>query len=90
MPYKYEPLELYLQGLPAHIQEKKLTFYQIEQIIDASLPRSASEHRAWWGNQANTRNRPQARAWTEAGFKVETVHQVGANPWVLFTRKVRS
>jgi len=84
---KYEPLELHLLALPASVVDVSLSFRQIEKIIGAPLPESAVTYREWWSNQADTLNRPQAYAWTSAGFAVDTVHQDGINAWVQFKRK---
>ena len=87
MRTKYQPLELYLLDLPTNVKEITLTFQQIEDKIGSSLPHSANRYREWWANQVNTLNRPQARAWTNAGFAVDFVHQDGDNPRVHFRRR---
>lgn len=87
MRRKYEPLELHLLKLPASVNEVSLSFRQIEEIIGSALPRSAITYREWWSNQANTLNRPQAHAWTNAGFVVDFVHQDGNNARVQLKRK---
>ena len=45
-----------------------LTFGKIEEIISASLPPSARQHRAWWANDGT---HPQARSWMRAGWRSE-------------------
>ena len=75
MTTKYEPLELFLRGLPLEQQGISLSFRRIEEIIGASLPKSATDHRAWWGNQVDAKNRSQANAWLSAGFSVAGVQQ---------------
>lgn len=87
MRTKYEPLELHLLDLAMSVNEVSLSFRQIEEIIGARLPKSAVSYREWWSNQTNTLNRPQACAWTNAGFAVGFVHQDGQNPRVQFKRK---
>ena len=87
MRAKYEPLEAHLLNLPKSVNEVSLTFPQIEEIIGSSMPQSAHTYREWWSNQADTLSRPQARAWTNAGFIVESVHQDGKNARVQFKRR---
>jgi hypothetical protein len=78
---KYEPLREYL-GRQASSQ-MRLTFAQIEQILGAGLPPSARQYRPWWGNEVAP-GRVQARAWLDAGWRVETVRP--AEGWVVFER----
>ena len=85
MTAKYKPLENYLQDQPIDIDELTLSFTDIESIIKADLPKSARYYRQWWENQSDTSNRPQAAAWINAGWEVDTVDQ--ANGWVRFRRK---
>lgn len=60
---KYEPLADYLRS---HVGEAcSLTFTEIERIIGCSLPASARQYPAWWGNDGT---HAQARAWMRAGF----------------------
>ena len=40
-------------------------------VIGFKLPRSASEHRAWWSN--NPSNSVMTKAWLEAGYQSEQV-----------------
>jgi hypothetical protein len=72
---KYEPLELHLRAVPAGTKELTLSFAEIERILGAPLPASAKSHRPWWGNQKDSKTRPQAHAWLSAGFLVDTVNQ---------------
>lgn len=65
---KYDPLERKLASI--HPQPADLTFFQIEQIIDDDLPRSAATYREWWANDAH---HVQANAWMGAGYQVDTV-----------------
>jgi hypothetical protein len=83
MAGKYTPLETYLRDLPKGQREVTLRFEQVESILHAQLPESAYESRAWWehekeGNHVNT------RAWTNAGWKMESL-DVNAK-WVKFVR----
>lgn len=62
MAKKYDPLKDFLVNLPVEVTEKTLSFIQIDQILDSSLPPSAHDWRPWWANQADISNRPQAEA----------------------------
>ena len=85
MRTKYEPLELHLRKVPAATREVTLSFAEIERILGAPLPASAKSHRAWWGNQKDSKTRPQAHAWLSAGVVVEVPNQ-GGNASVRFKR----
>jgi hypothetical protein len=84
MAGKYAPLEYYLRGLPSSQDEITLTFERIEQILDDSLPLSAHEHRAWWGNQKKGTH-VESLAWMDAGWMVDTVDLKAE--WVKFVRQ---
>jgi hypothetical protein len=71
---KYDPLEGFLNSLPYQTDSTQLTFEEIEDMIGSTLPKSARNYSAWWANQTNVLNRPQARAWTDAGFEVFEVN----------------
>lgn len=70
-------------------QEVTLLFSEASNILGFSLPASAKDHRAFWANQSNTTNRPQARAWQEAGFHVESCLLSGEGGWVQFKRSAK-
>ena len=72
MTGKYTLLESYLRGLPANQREVVLSFEQIEGIINAKLPPSAYGYQEWWENEKEG-NHVNARAWANAGWKVESV-----------------
>jgi len=61
---KYRPLRSFLVGQAE--PEVRLSLREIESILGASLPHSASVHAAWWSNQ--TPPTPQCRVWMEAGW----------------------
>lgn len=63
-----------------------LSFEEIEAIIGAPLPPSAYNHREWWSNQSDISNRPQAKSWIEAGFKVDAVQQHARSGTVRFVK----
>jgi hypothetical protein len=69
---KYTPLEHYLRDLPQSQREIILGFEQIERILNDKLPPSAYEYWAWWANEKEG-NHVNARAWANAGWKVESV-----------------
>lgn len=67
---KYLPLYEYLsKQQERHIV---LTFDDIEEILQAKLPKSAYKYQAWWGN-TRSGTYVQAAAWLEAGFRVDIV-----------------
>jgi hypothetical protein len=72
MAGKYTPLEKYLRSLPANQKEVALAFEQIEGILHKKLPASAYEDERWWEHETEA-NHGSARAWTNAGWKVERV-----------------
>jgi hypothetical protein len=72
MAGKYTPLEHYLRELPESRQEVTLGFAEIERILNDKLPHSAYEYWAWWANEKEG-NHVNARAWANAGWKVESV-----------------
>lgn len=69
---KYELLGNYLADLPIRRNRVSLTFKEIEKIIRAKLPPSATDHREWWANQEYG---SRASHWQNAGFKVDKVDQ---------------
>ncbi len=75
MKLKYEPLEDYLKKERSSRRAVNLSFAEIETIIGSSLPRSAYTYREWWSNQTDVSNRPQAKAWIQAGYGVDSVQQ---------------
>jgi len=84
MSEKYAPLEQFLRKLPSDQQEVTLSFEIIEGILHDTLPPSAHEHQAWWGNQKKGTH-VEAIAWMDAGWLVETVDLRGM--WVRFVRQ---
>jgi hypothetical protein len=84
---KWDALEQHLRSVPTSVNERRVTFRELEQLIGFPLPAAAHHHRAWWANQRKDANRPQARAWQSAGFRVAQVDQHGDEPWVLFVRQ---
>ena len=83
MAGKYTPLENYLLNLPKSQREVTLVFEQIESILNGKLPSSAYEDRRWWDHETEA-NHVSKRAWSNAGWKVESL-DVNAK-WVKFIR----
>lgn len=75
MTGKYDPLEKYLRSLPRAQEEVTLSFENIEQVLNDTLPPSAYQDRAWWGNQAQG-TQVEVIAWMDAGWMVDTVDLV--------------
>lgn len=72
MSGKYEPLENFLKQQPKSLNAITLSFHEMEKLLRVPLPASAYKHAPWWANQSNFKIRPQAKAWMDAGFKVES------------------
>ena len=83
MTGKYTPLEHYLRDLPAHQKDVLLSFDAIEKILKGPLPSSAYEDRRWWDHEKEG-NHVNARAWSNAGWKVGTVNF--GEKWVKLVR----
>lgn len=71
MAGKYHPLKEHLQSLSKSRKSLTLSFAELETILGARLPKSASTYIEWWSNQEYG---PQAASWRGAGFRVETIH----------------
>jgi hypothetical protein len=68
---RYAPLGRYLRNLPPSQNTVTISFDDVETIIDAELPRSATaHHHQWWANQSQGSRAPH---WDAAGFKVDHV-----------------
>ncbi len=63
--------------------EIKLSFLEIEKILNFKLPHSAYTYPAWWSND-NTHS--QAKSWLNVGFMTRTVNI--PNKTVLFSKNV--
>ncbi|QKC81249.1 hypothetical protein [Mesorhizobium sp. NZP2077] len=68
---KYAPIADFLQMQA--LDELSLDFEKIEEILGASLPRSAYDHQAWWANDVS---HSQGRSWLDAGWKTENLDLV--------------
>ncbi len=81
---KYAPLYDFLKDYPKN--KVTLSFQEIEEIIGAPLPKSATgmRSRTWW---ANSISQSYARCWMNAGWNVDTVKEYSGK--VVFWRKKR-
>jgi hypothetical protein len=66
----YEPITQFLRH--AHGRSVRLTFKDVERIINRPLPRSAYRYREWWSN--NPSGHSHARSWADAGWRTEMVN----------------
>lgn len=78
---KYSPLATRLEENAS--SSLTFTFAEISEIV-GGLPPSAFSHRAWW---ANNDHQVQGRAWSNAGYGVESVDLAAAV--VTFVRRMR-
>jgi hypothetical protein len=83
MSRKYGPLTEFLRRQSRPVV--RMSFDEIERVIGSKLPPSATDHRAWWSNNAD--NSVMTKAWKDAGFESEDVDMKGRR--VTF-RRVRS
>jgi hypothetical protein len=74
---RYGPLRDFLAGRSDNVAA--ISFADIEALV-GELPASARLQRPWWANSANV----QARAWRDAGWRVQSVDQAGEQ--VVFAR----
>lgn len=65
---KYTPLQTYLEGQPADRESLSMSFSHIAELVEG-LPPSAYTLPNWWANNSH----PQALAWREAGWHVDSV-----------------
>lgn len=79
---RYALLAVWLQKRPRRQDKVELSFRNIEEIINDSLPRSAREHRNWWANDSVSH--PQSQQWLEVGWRVSNVNIAAER--VVFTR----
>ena len=81
---KYNPLRDYLAASASPLL--KLSFSEIERILDDSLPTSARQHSAWWANERDGMH-VHARSWLDAGYETRHLDLNGAT--VEFVRSAR-
>jgi hypothetical protein len=82
---KYEPLGSYLRSLKEDSWEA--SFDDIEKVLRSNLPPSASDHNAWWANEARG-SHVQKRAWIDSGWETRNVDLKAKR--LRFVRKRRS
>lgn len=85
---KYSKLKNFLKSTPSHVSTVVLSFSQINMILKETgnndkLPSSA-KYPQFWENQKKLIERPQAKAWHDAGFSVSG-KDLGSK-WIKFTR----
>lgn len=78
---RYAPLHRHLASKAKDHKTYEMSFDEISTVMEAALPKSARDHRAWW---ANTESHSQALAWISAGWKVDGVDL--NNELIHFTR----
>lgn len=78
---KYEKLANYLTGRKEEML--RMTFEQIENLIDGPLPQAAYEHRAWWANSDS--NNHAINGWMQAGWETTRVDM--DNQELMFVRR---
>lgn len=78
---KYAPVADLLRRSRSRVT---VTFAELDDLV-GGLPESARHHRGWWGNEASG-GHVQARAWLEAGWRVESVTLTGGR--VTFVQEV--
>lgn len=77
---KYGPLRDHLAKLEQ--PQQRLSFKDLEKILEFPLPASARKYRSWW---SNTTLRPPGDAWGRAGWRVAQLDL--KNGWVTFERQ---
>jgi hypothetical protein len=82
---KYDPLRRFLENAAPGVSEATLSFAQIEQILDDTLPYTAKHAEHWWANELRSGTIPQSSSWLEAEWQV---HAVDCDEkWVRFRRQ---
>jgi hypothetical protein len=67
---RYDPLRAYLAARPEPVV--RLSFAEIEGLINGRLPDSARRHRPWWANERSG-SHVHASAWMGAGRRTANV-----------------
>jgi hypothetical protein len=81
---KYLPLEAWFRNQPTTVEQIKLTFAQIEEILGSSLPGSATKLQTWWTN-VEPKIQSHRTAWLNNGWLVTEFDQQAH--WVKFGRE---
>ncbi len=69
MVSKYDPWRRFLAGQRG--ARVSCTFEQLEDLLDAPLPRTARARPAWWSN--HPAGHVQAEAWLDGGWRTRDV-----------------
>ena len=80
---KYLPLEDWFRKQPASAGQIELTFDQVEAILGAPLPKSATKLKTWWTN-VQPKIQSHRTAWLKHGWTVSQFDQQAR--WVKFVR----
>ena len=81
---KYDPLRRFLESAAPDVSEMTLSFRQIEQILNDTLPYTAKHSGPWWANEVRSGTQPQSSSWLDAGWEVDEVER--DRQWVRFRR----
>lgn len=79
--HKYLPLEQWLHQQPTTPEQIELTFGQVEAILGAPLPKSATKLTTWWTN-VQPKIQSRRTAWLNNGWLVAECDQQAR--WVRF------
>jgi len=77
----YAPLGTFLQAQMKKSEKIRLSFSQINTIVDEKLPSAAFNYRSWWSNDMS---QPHVTAWIDAGWRASYVNMT--NQTVEFAR----
>lgn len=61
----------------------KLTFSEIENLIEDTLPNSAYRYPAWW---SNNEDHSEAISWLDAGYRTEQVSETILDRNIIFIK----
>lgn len=62
----------------------KLSFEEIEKIIDSELPKTAYNNGTWWAN--DTTSHSQSIAWLNAGYETDCVSDTYQEKYIVFIK----
>lgn len=62
----------------------KLSFEEIEKIIDSELPKTACNNGTWWAN--DTTSHSQSTAWLNAGYETDCVSDTYQEKYIVFIK----
>jgi len=80
---KYLPLEEWFRKQPPTAKQIEMTFDQVEAILGAPLPASATKLKTWWTN-VQPKIQSHRTAWLNNGWMVAEFDQQAS--WVRFVR----